>query len=60
VETAPPSEGVVAGDATAEVPRSRPGSVQRLVVALLAVTLLAVLAGVTYLSYRASVARETS
>jgi TolB-like protein/DNA-binding winged helix-turn-helix (wHTH) protein/Tfp pilus assembly protein PilF len=48
-ETAQPSESVAAGDATAEVPRSRPGSVQRLVVALLAVTLLAVLAGVTYL-----------
>jgi TolB-like protein/DNA-binding winged helix-turn-helix (wHTH) protein/Flp pilus assembly protein TadD len=48
-ETAQPSESVAAGDATAEVPGSRPGSVQRLVVALLAVTLLAVLAGVIYL-----------
>jgi len=48
-ETAQPLESVAAGDATAEVPRSRPGSVQRLVVALLAVTLLAVLVGVTYL-----------
>ena len=48
-ETAQPSESVAASDATAEVPRSRPGSVQRLVVALLAVTLLAVLVGVTYL-----------
>ncbi len=48
-ETAQPSESVAPGDATAEVPGSRPGSVQRLVVALLAVTLLAVLAGVTYL-----------
>jgi TolB-like protein/DNA-binding winged helix-turn-helix (wHTH) protein/Tfp pilus assembly protein PilF len=48
-ETAQPSESVAAGDATAEVPGSRPGSLQRLVVALLAVTLLAVLAGLTYL-----------
>jgi DNA-binding winged helix-turn-helix (wHTH) protein len=48
-ETTQPSETVAVGDATAEVPRARPGNVQRLVVALLAVTLLAVLAGVTYL-----------
>ncbi len=48
-ETTQASESVAAGDATAEVPRARTGSVQWLVVTLLAVTLLAVLAGVTYL-----------